>query len=240
MRQDPDWIKNLISRLKRSINFRSLVITLSAIVVFVTTYMLILPAITLDKEQAILQGGVDVAVEQTVDEQAEQPVNEADGQTIGTEDADAPEDSDTPDRDEVELLTKTKRLTADSDESAGFTVSAVVDKADKVPADVTLQANELTEDTEGFDYDKYYKEALKALKKDDSSVKSIRMIRFYDISLESDAAEESVEPEDKVSVKIGYEKGIRVSDADNIRIVHFGEDKTEVLSEEDNKVERWT
>ena len=251
MRQGPDILQAIIMRLKDKANWRSLVITLSAIVVFVTTYLLILPAITLDKDEAIQQGGIDVAVEQTVE----------------VEDTDAPEADDaadvsdetvmkeglaseramqggsaqagktTPDTGEVKLLNTTKELSADVDESAGFSVSAVVDKADKVPADVSLQATELTKDTKGFDYDEYYNKALKALKKDDSSVENIKMIRFYDISLESDTQDESVEPSDTVSVKIAYEKGIKVSDAGNIRIVHFGEDKTEVLSEEDNKVE---
>ena len=275
MKQDPERIKNLISHLKSRVNFRSLVITLSAIVVFVTTYLLILPAITLDKEQAIRQGGVDVAVEQTIDDTDEQNVNDTAEQTdegsAGQPVNDAAEDTadvkepddvkdtpdpepsgqdkdvkdvkteeNTPDRDEVELLTKTKKLTADNDESAGFTVSAVVDKADKVPADVTLQATELTKDTEGFDYDRYYKEVLEALKKDDSSVKTIDKIRFYDISLESDSVDGSIEPDDKVSVRIKYDKENKLSGTDNVRVVHFeSENKTEILdsSVSDNTVE---
>jgi hypothetical protein len=68
MRKNPDLIQELIIRLKGKVNWRSLVITLSAIVVFVTTYLLILPAITLDKDEAIRRGGIVVAVEQTVDQ----------------------------------------------------------------------------------------------------------------------------------------------------------------------------
>ena len=116
----------------------------------------------------------------------------------------------------------------------GFLFSAALTAALAVGC---VQASELTKDTEGFDYDEHYDEALKALKKDDSKVEKIKMIRFYDISLESDTQDESVEPSDKVSVKIEYENGIRVSDADNIRIVHFGDKKTEVLDAKDNKVE---
>lgn len=251
MKQGPDRLQETIMRLKGKANWRSLVITLSAIVVFVTTYMLILPAITLDKDEAIQQGGIDVAVEQTVEaEDTEAP--EVDGAADVSDEAvmteglaseqavqgrSAQTEKTTSDTSEAKLLNTTKELTAHVDESAGFSVSAVVDKADKVPTDVSLQATELTKDTNGFDYDEYYNKALKALKKDDSSVENIKMIRFYDISLESDTQDESVEPSDTVSVKIAYEKGIKVSDAGNIRIVHFGEDKTEVLSAEDNKVE---
>lgn len=280
MRQTPDKMQELIMRLKGKVNWRSLVITLSAIVVFVTTYLLILPAITLDKDEAIRQGGTDIAVEQTVDDpagdpgeavdgqaeedadvqtvqdDAEQPAEETGGESDEPADPEGPaetasedsagepeiipvEKAETPaaERDEIGLLTGSKELTADTEESAGFTVSAVVGEANNVPADVSLQASELTKDTEGFDYDEHYDEALKALKKDDSKVEKIKMIRFYDISLESDTQDESVEPSDKVSVKIEYENGIRVSDADNIRIVHFGDKKTEVLDAKDNKVE---
>ena len=61
-------IREIISRRSR---YRRLVLSLSCVVVFVTTYLLILPAITLEKDKAAEQGGIDVpaaAVEETVDE----------------------------------------------------------------------------------------------------------------------------------------------------------------------------
>ena len=48
--------------------WQKLVLALSCLVVFITTYMLILPAFTLDKEEASEQGGIDVpGVEQSAD-----------------------------------------------------------------------------------------------------------------------------------------------------------------------------
>ena len=38
---------------------KAIVVALAAMVVFVTTYMLILPAVTLDEETASAQGGID-------------------------------------------------------------------------------------------------------------------------------------------------------------------------------------
>ena len=81
MRPTPDKMSAFMALLKKKMNFKSLVITLAAIVVFTTTYLLVLPAFTLDKEEAAEQGGIDVAVEQTVEtvdeeapaEQAEEP-----------------------------------------------------------------------------------------------------------------------------------------------------------------------
>ena len=145
---------------------------------FTTTYLLILPAFTLDKEEAAEQGGIDVAVEQTVDEQApaeqaEEPAAEqkesADAVTEAEEPAAkgevkeetaSPEQKDSDvkeDKEEVKLLSKKKELTAEKEKTDDFTISAVVDKDAKVPEDVFLQATELTKDTEDFDYDKYYK-----------------------------------------------------------------------------------
>ena len=50
---------------------RKLILALSCVVVFVTTYVLILPAFTLDREEALEQGGIDVpASEQIVDDDA--------------------------------------------------------------------------------------------------------------------------------------------------------------------------
>ena len=264
MRPTPDKMSAFIAQFRKKMNFKSLVITLAAIVVFTTTYLLILPAFTLDKEEAAEQGGIDVAVEQTVDEQApaeqaEEPAAEqkesADAVTKAEEPAAkgevkeetaSPEqkDSDVKEekKEEVKLLSKKKELTADKEKTDDFTISAVVDKDAKVPEDVFLQATELTKDTEDFDYDKYYKDALKALKNDSGNVKGIKTIKFYDISLEAESQDESVEPKAAVNVKIAYEDGLKVKDADNIRIVHFaeqkdGEVKAEVLDSKENKVE---
>ena len=274
MRPTPDKMRAFMAQLRKKMNFKSLVVTLAAIVVFTTTYLLILPAFTLDKDEAVEQGGIDVAVEQTVEtadeeapaEQAEEPAAEQKESADAVTEAEEPtakeevkeevkeetaspkqEDSDVKeekkeDKEEVKLLSKKKELTAEKEKTDNFTISAVVDKDAKVPEDVFLQATELTKDIEDFDYNSYYKDSLKALKKDSSVVKGIKTIKFYDISLEAESQDESVEPKAAVNVKIAYEDGLKVKDADNIRIVHFaeqkdGEVKAEVLDSKENKVE---
>ena len=90
MRPTPDKISAFFAQLRKKMNLKSLVVTLAAIVVFTTTYLLILPAFTLDKEEAAEQGGIDVAVEQTVDEEApaEKAEEPAADQKESAEDAD--------------------------------------------------------------------------------------------------------------------------------------------------------
>ena len=58
-------IYNLITGQSR---YRKIVMSLAVVVVFVTTYLLILPALTLEKEEAAQQGGIDVpAVTETAE-----------------------------------------------------------------------------------------------------------------------------------------------------------------------------
>ena len=51
-------IKNILENMHGQ---RKMVLLLSCIVVFTTTYLLILPAFTLDKEEAAEQGGIDLS-----------------------------------------------------------------------------------------------------------------------------------------------------------------------------------
>ena len=252
--------------------------TLAAIVVFTTTYMLILPAFTLDSQSAAEQGGIDVpAVETTaedtsdsteasvVDEnaaandananadqaeasgetKADQSAEKADAKAKEPDESAAKVKAADPEKSDVKLLTGKKTITATQGKGDDFAVSAVVSTDAKVPADVTITATELGKNTDGFDFDQYKDDALAALKKDSSDVKSIKSIKFYDISLESDSQDKSVEPSAPVSVKISYDDGMKVSDADNIRIVHFAEqkngtEKAQVLDAKENKVKATT
>ena len=269
MRPTPDKMSAFIAQLRKKMNLKSLVVTLAAIVVFTTTYLLILPAFTLDKEEAAEQGGIDVAVEQTVEDQdaekvektEEAPAEEA--QAVDAEDnkaeekaepeakkekaksADKDDSADKKDAEEkssVKLLKGKKTITAEKADGDDFEVSAVVDGNAKLPEDVFITATELNKDTEGFDYEQYKKDVLEALKKDSSYVEEIKSIRFYDISLESESQDDTVEPEAPVNVKIEYEDGMKVDSDDVVHIIHFaeqknGEVKAEVLDTEENKVE---
>ena len=291
MRPTPDKMSAFLEQLKKKMNLKSLVVTLAAIVVFTTTYLLILPAFTLDKDEAMEQGGIDVVAVETAaeadqaeavpaeDTASEEPAAETDqaeataaegvvpeepaasadqavedavseepavskeeaGKAKPADQAEATDKPEAVAKPDVKLLTKEKTLKAEQAKGDDFEVSAIVDKDAKVPEDVFLQATELTKDTEGFDYDAYYEKALKALKKDSDDVEGIKTIKFYDISLEAESQEESVEPKAAVNVKIEYEDGLKVDDKDNVRIVHFdeqenGDVKAEVLDNKENKV----
>lgn len=148
-----------------------------ATVVFVVTYLLILPAFTLDEEEAAQQGGIDVpaAVQQELD-------FEGDGYSIAL----------------------------DADAKAGL------------PEGTQVIADEVTSDA--GDYEAWCDEALKALQDAGAAEENtaISSARFYDISLSADG--QAIEPEAPVSVRISYDKAIRMKSSEGLRVVHFASD----------------
>ncbi len=75
-----DTTKSLTELFETIRKHRTVLLTMSVVIVFITTYVLILPAFTLDQEEAQQQGGIDVRTEQTED-------IESDGAEAATEEA---------------------------------------------------------------------------------------------------------------------------------------------------------
>lgn len=248
MRQTPEKMRELAARLKGKMNLKSLVLTLAVLVVFTTTYLLILPAFTLDKDEAAQQGGIDVvAIETTATESAEaedeeQPVAETadvkdEEPAVVKEDEDKADDNK-PETNKAEekgsdvlVLTKKSGLEAEGD---GFTVKAAPESKTEVPAATELVVSEVT--SQDKELAALRKEALNALKEDSSDVKDIKEIKVYDMALEADG--ESVSTDSKFNVKIEYEDGVKVEDADNIRVLTFDDqNNAAVLDTYENNVE---
>lgn len=197
---------------------RMYITVLSCFVVFITTYLLILPAVTLDQDEAEKQGGIDV---QTQKEQLEDtPVKDPDTNAKASY------------SDKIVLKTEPDVESGDITYTGkGFEVSANCDNAG-LPEGTELVAEEINKSDKS--YDGLYEDALKAVQKDsDNKVSDFAFAKFYDISLLSDG--EAIEPENPLNVKISFDKGPEASDAGNIRIVHFavdektGKAKAEVL-----------
>ena len=75
-----------------------ILLALSAIIVFVTSYMLILPALTLDEEEAASQGGIDLQTEEQIDADQQDQVG---SEQAGTQEQTEQEQTD-PDPETVE------------------------------------------------------------------------------------------------------------------------------------------
>lgn len=254
-----DKIKDLLRMLAENIHRRrKVVLALSCVVVFVTTYMLILPAFTLEKTKAAEQGGIDVpgvtatAEDVSEDEEAEE-AGQADGQDIQaesgkTEDGKAEDSGSKESKDSGEAKADSAQ-TADplTFEDEHYTI-AVDDKNSVLPENTEIKVEEIDKNEDAKKYQKHFDDALAAIqeKKDGENVSDLEFARFYDISLVSDGKEVTLGKGDKVSVNIEYDKELRkalgVENKDNIRIIHFAENKdtgkveAEVLDNKEAKV----
>ena len=200
--KETKYLRFLDALNKKLKQHRLLLMSLSVAVVFVTTYLLILPALTLDEQEAAQQGGIDV-VEET---------SEASGENLDQDDQETDaSDSDTSAEGE---------LSFDGD---GFSVTTSCDAKAGLPLQTELAVTPIDENDEN--YEAYRDEALAAVRAEEGgeSVKDLKFAYFYDISLMSDG--EAVEPEAPVDVAISYDKALHVSDAQNLRIVHFAVDE---------------
>lgn len=189
---------------------KSYVTVLSCLVVFITTYLLILPAITLDKDEADKQGGIDI---QTQQEHLED---------IPVKDPDADTNAKASDSDKIVLKTEEDVESGDITYAGkGYEVSANCDRAG-LPEGTELVAEEINKSNQ--DYGALYEDALKAVREDSKDKRcSLAFAKFYDISLLS--GEETVEPDGPVDVTISFDKALKASDAKNVRIVHFAVDE---------------
>ena len=61
------FTNRLIRLIDKVGKYKAIVMTLAVVVVFVTTYLLILPAFTLERSEAEKQGGIDLPVTETIE-----------------------------------------------------------------------------------------------------------------------------------------------------------------------------
>jgi len=173
-------VRNAIKRLCEMVKSKkAYLMVLSCVVVFITTYVLILPAVTLEQDEAAKQGGIDVPAQPASQEQS---ISQKDN---------------------------------------GYEVS-VNYKGETLPEGTRMEAAEISKSDDS--YEALQEDALQAVREDSGNNDcNIAFAKFYDISLIFD--DEIIEPDGPVDVTISYDKALKVSDADNLRIVHFAVDE---------------
>ena len=244
--------ESLLSLLKALYRRRSIVLALSCAVVFVTTYLLILPAFTLEKDEALKQGGIDVpGVEQTADTDevsADSAAGDADRAdksvakdaskpaTKEAEQAEAKDDaakSTAKESGKASTNGKSAEVTLQNDESDGFVV-AVEGKGAGLSEDMSVAVREIDQSDrkQKKEYKSLYDDALEAVQKAQKeegleAPSDFAFAKFYDISLMD--GNTAVEPDSAVDVKISFsedlQKELKVTDPDRVHIVHFAVDK---------------
>jgi len=227
-------LKEIITKLLDNIHEqRKLILALSCVVVFVTTYVLILPAFTLEKTEAAKQGGIDVpGVEQaegagdTADAEAG---DEADKAPAGKQ-KEAKNEKAAKESKQTKQNNGSSDVTLQNEDSEDYIV-AVEGGDDVLSEDMSVNVREIDKSTKKLkkEYDSLYSDALEAVQKEEGSEKpsTFAFAKFYDISLMTGGTE--VEPGSAVDVKISFseelQNELKVADPDRIHIVHFAVDK---------------
>lgn len=220
--------------------YKKLVKLLAILVVFGTTYALILPALTLDQNKAELTGGIDLPKESTTENLLE-TLTTADSESSVEQSVIAPETTEegtttselsTPERisttEETVTSPETKDLITDpvemKHENAHYILSAQFDGSAQLPKGVELKVIEL--DASSSDYQNHLEKTKEVL-----GTKKLRHARFLDISFLYQGQE--VEPAAPVTIKIKNKDAVKLSEDSKMKVVHFESDsQVEVVKAE--------
>lgn len=170
-------------------------------------------------------------------EESSESTTEAKKEEAGT--SEEKSDETTEDKEKPEEATEEKieaRVLTAKGEDYSIEVSCPAEA--KIPAEAELKVQEIKQDKNKKEYTDYLEQAQKAVKKE--AYKTVSFARFFDISFVVD--EKEIEPAAKVEVKITYDKKVEVPETGEVKSIHFGDKKTEVLNvktnEEDGKVDQ--
>lgn len=194
--------------------YKKVIGAIAVIVVFVTTYALILPALTLDSNAANQTPGINTEQSGSVDDNTTST-------SLSTENSDSQAVSETnvSSQDE-QLVTTDTTLIADD---KNYQVTADITAEAKLPESVALEVNQVKPE------DDTYQSKLQKIQ-DTLSLNTVANIRLYDIAFMQGDVE--VEPSASVKVTITQKDSFEAN-KDNLKVVHIKTDgSTEVLDAE--------
>lgn len=152
MRQLFIWFERIITRNKALKRWKRIVTVLAAIMTFATTYALILPAITVEKNGAGEVGGMYLEQTESLDDMLEEnAIEPSEGDILaGIADEDGTVETDAP--------TALSTLKASGSD---YTVNLFYDATSGIPEGAALAVSEITQDAE--EYPNYLEETKKAM-----------------------------------------------------------------------------
>ncbi|MFZ2530843.1 MAG: InlB B-repeat-containing protein [Streptococcus suis] len=229
--------------------YRKVVNLVAIIVVFATTYALILPAITLESDKASQLSGISISETTTETQSNEAPpveVTEATSQAV--EESSAIEQTTTTtsvtsttevssEPQTTEATEVDQRLITESTEfvhkGKDYEVIARFDASAKMPKGVELKVKEIEAGTDT------YKSRFN-IAKATLGARALTFARFFDISFVHDGKE--IQPEAPISIQIKTDSNIKLKEETKVDAVHFqSANKAEVVpevetNEENNQV----
>ena len=233
-------IYNLITGQSR---YRKIVMSLAVVVVFVTTYLLILPALTLEKEEAAQQGGIDVPAvteaaetEDAVSEEAAETeetgeTENAEGteersEAEGAEDSTAVEQGSDASEDRSAPALRGAAMEKEVLTSDGRNYKVTVEYADDagIPQNADLSVTEIKEEKGSVDgateFEEYIAKTQEALGLESGA---FEYIRIFDIKIVDENG-------DKVTISAPVDVKLELADKDSSKkaeastqVVHFAD-----------------
>ena len=231
--------------------YRKVVNLVAIIVVFATTYALILPAITLESDKASQLSGISVSEpnsetlnretseeisvavpESSSQETEESSVIEQTTTTTVTSSTEVSSETETSQpiedmEEEPQLVTELTTLTSKGN---GYELTAQFDASAQFPKGVELSVREL--DSQSEEYKSHYDKAKETLR-----ASSLSYARFFDIQFLYEGNE--VEPAAPVKISIKNDKALQLGEDSKLKIVHFEDaNQVEVIkasTKEENK-----
>ncbi|WJQ84952.1 InlB B-repeat-containing protein [Streptococcus parasuis] len=238
--------------------YRKVVNLVAMIVVFATTYALILPAITLESDKASQLSGISISETTTEAQSNEAPpveVTEATSQAVAessaieqtttttvtsstvasstvTSSTEASSETETsqPIEDMEEEPQLVTELTTLTSKGNGYELTAEFDASARFPKGVELKVRELNSQSE--EYKVHYDKAKETLR-----ANSLSYARFFDIQFLYGGNE--VEPAAPVKISIKNDKALQLGEDSKLKVVHFEDtNQVEVIkssTKEENK-----
>lgn len=251
MKRLVEWINLLIIKNRKLKRWQRIVTVLAAIITFVTTYALILPAITVEKEAVedvagmyledaseLVGNGEDVLEENAVvPTPYEIAADQADAATYTYEDDDiyaepiTSEDVEGSDYISDAEQPETVEDDAKTTPSAGtltasgkdYTVKLSYDETSGVPEGARLEVAEIAQDSK--EYKTYLEETKKAMGLTEEEALPDYAARFFDIKIM--VGGEEFNPESGVTVEIAYTEPLAANPETEVSAVHFQDEASE-------------
>ena len=218
--------------------YSKIVNLIAILVVFATTYALILPALTLDQDKADQTSGINTQLDPSTTENGSGQITTLEAPVVPAApqaDTPVPTDSQEPATTEAssestpdqEKITEPTTMVQKGD---GYELTAEFDASAQFPKGVELKVREL--DSQSEEYKAHYDKAKETLR-----ASSLSYARFFDIQFLFEGNE--VEPASPVKISIKNDKALQLGEDSKLKIVHFEDaNQVEVIkanTKEENK-----
>ena len=226
------WLDRIMKKRKELKRWQRVVTVLAAVITFATTYALILPAITVERDNTEEVAGMYLEQRDTREamweENALEPVDvgiadETDAET----DAEIPDHADwqenlagSSEDDGEETAPFVKTLKADGYD---YTVTLTYDETSGIPEEADLTVSEIPQDSK--EYQNYLAETKKTMGLSEEETLPSFAARFFDIKIM--VGNQEFTPESGVSVEIRYAEPLAENPDTEVSAVHFADETAE-------------